>query len=140
MNIESSNVQKSISFAQYLAIFISSFIGLYIGSILLPKYDDILYPFAPNFSFLVQFYKILFPLGFFSMFTALITSWVYKKTISSAAFGAFLAITTDYKFNLFTNLSEHYFHVSYILVYAFGVFVSYWIIRVILGYFGTAKT
>ena len=125
---------------QYLAILISAFIGFYLGAMLLPKYDEIIYPFAPNFSLLFQFYSVLFPLGIVSMLTSLISSWVYKKTMSFAALSSIVALAADYSFNLFTNLSEHYFHFSYILVYSFGVFVSYWLVKYSLKWVSAQNT
>jgi hypothetical protein len=129
-----------MSVIQYLGILISAFIGLYFGSLFLPNYDGFIYPFAPNFSFLFQFYEIIFPLGFLSMLSALVASWVYKKTMSFAALSSFIATVVDYKFSLFTNLSEHYFHFSFVLVYGFGVFLSYWLVKIILKRLGTRNT
>jgi len=124
-----------MSVIQYLGILICSFIGLYVGSLILPSYDDIIYPFGPNFSLLLEFYIVLFPLGFMSMLTALMASWVYKKSMSFAAICSFVAISIDYKFNLFSNLSDHYFHFSFVLVYGFGVYVCYWLInRLLIGF------
>lgn len=125
---------------QYLAILVSAFIGFFLGSILLPEYDDIIYPFAPNFSLLFQFYQTIFPLGLLSMLIALVASWVYKKTMSFAAFSSFVAVAVDYKFNLFTNLSEHYFHFTFVLVYGFGVYVSYWLVKTLLIKVGVKNT
>jgi hypothetical protein len=125
---------------QYLGILICAFIGLYFGVLILPKYDDIIYPFGPNFSLYIQFYEVLFPLGFLSMLTALLASWVYKTSMSFAAFSSVAAITIDYKFNLFTNLAEHYFHFSFVLVYVLGVYVCYWIIKRLLARFSAKNT
>ena len=125
---------------QYLGILISAFIGRYVGKLILPNYDDIIYPFGPNFSLLFQFYEVLFPLGVLSMLTALMASWVYKKSMSFAAISSIAAISIDYKFNLFSNLSEHYFHFSFVLVYAFGVYVCYWLIKRLLVRFSVKNT
>jgi len=70
-----------MSILRYFAIQCCALIGFFIGIQLLPHYDEIMYPFSPDFSLLWQFYQILFSLGFLSMATALIGSWVYKKTI-----------------------------------------------------------
>ena len=129
-----------MSVIQYLGIIICAFIGLFVGTLVLPKYDDIIYPFGPNFSLLWQFYEVLFPLGFLSMFTALIASWVYKKSMSFAAISSITAISFDYKFNLFSNLSEHYFHFSFVLVYVFGIYVCYWLINNLLARFSVKNT
>lgn len=129
-----------MSVIQYLGIIICAFIGLYLGSLVLPKYDDIIYPFGPNFSLLWQFYEVLFPLGFLSMLTALIASWVYKKSMSFAAVSSIAAIFVDYKFNLFSNLSEHYFHFSFVLVYVFGIYVCYWLINYVLARLSVKNT
>tara|TARA_Y100000034_G_scaffold129692_1_gene186637 strand:- start:58 stop:447 length:390 start_codon:yes stop_codon:yes gene_type:complete len=125
---------------QYLAVFLSALIGFYLGSLILPKYDAIIYPFVPGFSLFFQFYKILLPLGICSMSVALVSSWVYKKAFSFAAFSSIVAALIDYRFKLFTNLSEHYFHFSYLIVYAFGVYLSYWLVKYYLARFGAKNT
>ena len=121
-----------MSIIQHFAVLVSAFIGLFIGSIILPKYDDIIYPFGPNFSLLFEFYQILFPLGFLSMLTALMASWVYKKTMSLAAISSIVAISFDYKFSLFSNLSEHYFHFSFVLAYGLGIYICHWLVKSLL--------
>ncbi len=129
-----------MSLIQYLCIQICAFIGLFIGSLILPTYDDFIYPFAPNFSFLLQFYQIIFPLGVISMFMALLAAWVYKKTMSFAAISSVVAMLIEYKLKLFSNLSEHYFHFSFVLVYLLGVYFSYWFVKYSLTRFGAKNT
>lgn len=120
-----------MSLILYLAVLISGFLGLFIGLSILPKYDDIIYPFGPDLSLFLAFYKILFPLGFCSMLTATLMSLLCNKSMLIATISAFLAILVDYKFDLFSNLSQHYFHFSFVLAYALGVYFSYFFVKII---------
>ena len=128
-----------MSILRYFSIQCCALIGFFIGVQLLPRYDEIMYPFSPDFSLLWQFYQILFSLGFLSMATALIGSWVYKKTISFAAFTAIVAIVIDYFFGVFSNIAQHYFHFSFVLVYCFGIILCIVILKLLLKVFGTKE-
>lgn len=126
--------QKFINVLKYLAILCCAFIGLFIGAYLLPSYDDIIYPFAPNLRLLWDFNSILLCLGFLSMAFALAGSWVYEKTMKFAGLASIIAIIVDYKFSLFTDLGFHYFHFSFVLVYVLGIYSCYWPVKKLVRY------
>ncbi|KZN69646.1 hypothetical protein [Pseudoalteromonas luteoviolacea] len=71
------------------------------------------------------------------MFTALIGSWVYRKTMSYAALCALIAFAVDYQVMLFGNLKEHFFHESYVLVYCAGVYSCCWLFKLCLSRLNT---
>lgn len=127
-------IQRFISVLKYLAIQCCAFIGLFIGAYLLPSYDDIIYPMAPNFWLLWDFNSILFCLGFLSMACALAGSWVYEKTMLFAGLASIIAILVDYKFSLYTNLASQYFHFSFVLVYALGIYFCFWLVNKLVRY------
>ncbi|MCF2857791.1 hypothetical protein L1286_09935 [Pseudoalteromonas sp. SMS1] len=122
-----------ISLMQHLAILVCAFMGLFIAKSPPLYYDSIIYPFAPSFGLWLQFYIVLYPQGFASMFAALIGSWVYRKTMSYAALCALIAFTVDYQMMLFSNLKMHFFHESYVLVYCAGVYSCYWLFKLCLS-------
>ncbi len=123
-----------MSTLQYLAIQCCAFLGLYIGALILPKYDEILYPFVPDLRFLSQFWFNIFVYACLSSMFALIGSWVYKKTISFAILAAVVAITIDFLYSLFSKLNVHFFHFSYIFVSISGMYLSVLIIKKLANY------
>jgi type III secretory pathway component EscS len=84
--------------------------------------------------------QILFPLGFLSVGFALVGSWVYEKSMLFAVLTSLVAIGVEYYFQVFTNLSEHYFHFSFVLVYISGVYTCYWLVNKLLEYSTSKNT